>query len=186
MKYNFLYILLMALMVSCQSNHAKIELEDYQEKYDDLLFEIVPFVAKLHDSIPMNERFLSKNKNFMKSHIIEREYQWKNFYKDSVYSYFQITRLEPSNHRDKYSAICGKFKQKEDGSLDSASFEEIYWTWKMKKDQLDEKSKVLFLRAIKNQSLKAYCDPQTKDDWIEFPNDKVTYDKSTQTWIVKE
>ncbi|MDP2174610.1 MAG: hypothetical protein Q8K70_01730 [Bacteroidota bacterium] len=186
MKYNLIYILLISVLVSCQSKQAKIELEDYQERFDDLLFEIVPFVAKLHDSIPMSERFMPKNKNFMKTHILEREYQWQNFYRDSNYSYFQITRLEPSNNRDKYSAICGKFKQNKDGSMDSASFEEIYWTWKMKKDQLDEKSKILFLKAIKNQSLKAYCDPQTKDDWIEFPNDKVYYDKATKKWLVKE
>jgi hypothetical protein len=186
MRQLIIFTLVLNLLVSCGNSQPKIELSDYTENFDNLLFEIVPFVAKLHDSIPMNERFLPKNKNFMKTHIIEREYQWLNFYKsDSGYSYFQITRLEPSNKRDKYSAICGKFKQNEDGSLDSASFEEIYWTWKMKKDKLEDKSKTLFLKAIKEESLKAYCDPQTKDDWIEFPNDRVFYDKSTQKWLVK-
>lgn len=177
------FFFLVFVLLSCADNKKSVLVEDYQVNKDSLMLQIVPFVAKLHDSIPHNERFLKKNQTYMKSHSIERQYQWLNFFKDSdSFYYFQIARLEPSINNDKFAAICGKFKLLNDSKIDSASFTEIYWTWKMKKENLMTKSSKLFELVIDKKPIEPYQYPQAKEDWIEFPSDKVYYDKQSQSW----
>lgn len=179
----FLVVIVLSILVSCQPSGKKIKKEDYQHDFDKLMFQIVPFIAKLHDSISENKRFDTSNNQFMLTHIVERQYQWLNFYQDdSNQCFFQIKRLEPSIKKDKFSAICGTFKLSSENTIDPSTFKEIYWTWKMRTKELDEKSIVLFNIVLEKKSIKPYCYPQAKEDWIEFPSDKVIYDNQLQKW----
>ncbi len=184
---NRLYIIaLIAFFSACSNSKQSTLIEDYAIDKDSLMMQIVPFIAKLHDSISNQGRFLDKNRSYMESHIIERQYQWLNFYTDKdSWSYFQVSRLEPSLKNDKFSAICGRFKMNATNSVDSSSFTEIYWTWKMREEQLKVKSSKLFDLVINKQSILPYQYPQANEDWIEFPSDKVYYDSNTKTWKVK-
>jgi hypothetical protein len=184
---NKLYLaILIAFFSACSNSKQSTSIEDYELNKDSLMMQIVPFIANLHDSISNQNRFLDQNRSYMESHIIERQYQWMNFYTDKdSWNYFQVSRLEPSIKNDKFAAICGRFKFKSTNSIDSSSFSEIYWTWKMKEEQLKVKSSKLFEIVINKQSILPYQYPQANEDWIEFPSDKVYYDQNSKTWKVK-
>lgn len=180
----FVIIGLVAFICGCNSK-PQYAISDYKLNYDGILDTILPHFSKLHDSIPENQRFLPKNKHYMLVHKVERQYQWMHYTqaKDG-YSYFMISRLEPSIKSDKYSSICGRFKRDSKGSIDSASYEELFWTWKMKMPELKEKSLVLFSTVVETGDFKQYL-PEVKENWIMFPDKNVSYDKATQTWKSK-
>lgn len=184
---SFFYIVLALTIFSACKHEKTYSLTDYKIDYDGLLDTILPHFSKLHDSIPENQRFLPKNRHYMTVHKKEREYEWRYYTQaPDGYSYFMISRLEPSIKRDKYASICGRFKRKADGSLDSASYEELFWTWKMKMPELKEKSAILFKQIVEKGEVNRYLPEVSKGEWIMFPDKNVRYDKATQSWIAKE
>lgn len=184
--FNRILLSFVFLSVFACQNHEKIKTSNYSLDFENLMLQIVPFVAKLHDSISEENRLNKGNNAFIESHIIERKYQWLNFYIDSSKTYyFQISRLEPSIKNDKFSAICGSFNMLDEKTIDKNTFKEIYWTWKMREKELDKKSEILFKDCIHKKSLEKYKYPKANEDWIEFPSDKVIYNEKTQSWMAK-
>lgn len=145
---------------------------------------LLPFFAKLHDSIPYKKRFDSVYSAFMKVHKKERKYQWL-FYAKKVdsFDYFMISRLEPSIKSDKYSALCARFKRLSDGRIDTSSFEELFWTWKMLLPELKRKSAVLFKERLKSDDMKAYLPENSEEEYIMFPDIHTRYDKRSKSWM---
>jgi hypothetical protein len=148
MNKAILAITLIVALYSCNTEH-QYSLSDYNVNYDGLLDTILPHFSKLHDSIPENQRFLKKNLHYMMVHKVERQYQWMHYAEaGDGYSYFMVSRLEPSIKNDKYASICGRFKRDGKGAFDSASYEELFWTWKMKMPELKNKSLILFTSMV--------------------------------------
>ena len=184
-KY-IIFSVLSLLFFACNSSKAKHDLSNYKVNYEGVLDTIIPHFAKKHDTIPSASIFSPKFKWYYDQQKQERNYKWLNYTeaKDG-YSYFLIQRDEASIKRDKFIAICGRFKRMQDGRIDSATYEEIFWTWKMKIEQLTEKAPILFGKAVDGESLADYTPEKSKDEWIEFPGNGVYYDKVSQTWKTK-
>lgn len=196
MKNSFLYLATGILIASCAGNQGKTKgsalpvadtmeyhISKYKIDYDGTLDTILPHFAKLHDSIPESQRYLPKNREYMRVHKAERDYRWLEYTeaKDG-YCYFMVRRNEPSLKRDKYAAICGRFKRDMNGRIDSASYEEIFYTWKMRQDSLSIKSPILFKTVVEGGKLDEYLPEHSAGFWVEFPSSKVYYDKATQKW----
>ena len=185
LKY-IIFAVLVFLFFACNSSKSNHDLSNYKVNYEGVLDTIIPHFAKNHDTIPSAYKFSPKYKFYYDQQKQDRNYKWLNYTeaKDG-YSYFLIQRDEPSLKRDKFIAICGRFKRKQDGRIDSVSYEEIFWTWKMKIEQLNQKAQVLFDMAVEGKSLADYTPEKSKDEWIEFPGNGVFYDKLSQTWKTK-
>lgn len=153
-----------------------------------LLDSVLPFFAKLHDSIPKERRFDTLYKSYMDIHKTEKKYEWMYYYPSSdSFTYFMISRLEPSMKSDKFSSMCARFKRSGNGSVDTSTYEELFWTWKMRKSELNLKSAELFKAAIQKKDLSVYLPEKTGDDeWIMFPDGKAYFDKVSKTWKVKD
>lgn len=144
---------------------------------------LLPFFTKLHDSIPDAKRFDTTYRYAIELHKKEREVKTLYYGKgtDGQY-YFMITRLEPSIKRDKYLAICGRFKRNASGNIDTSSYEELFWTWKMRKAQLYPRAARLFLDAAAGLDLKKYYPQYSKDEYIMFPDERVSYNQKAKQW----
>jgi hypothetical protein len=175
---------LSCLIYSC-SEKQKSGLSAYPVNYDGLMDTIIPYFAALHDSIPSSQRFLPKNTSYMQVHKKERQYEWMDYAEKNGYSYFMLSRLQPSLKRDKFTAICGRFKRDASGRVDTASYEELFWTWKMKKDSLTVKADKLFDIAVNGGDLQPYTPEKSEAYWIEFPSATVTYNQVAKTWVTK-
>lgn len=185
--YYLIIVIVFAGLLAC-NRESTYPLNNYKVDYDGLLDTIIPHFAKLHDSIPDNQRFLPKNKQFMLVHKVERQYEWMHYTeeKDDGYCYFMVSRLEPSIKNDKYASICGRFKRDKFHAIDSASYEELFWTWKMLKPQLKEKSLVLFRQMVEKGNVDEFLPGVKQDEWIMFPDNNVYYDKTSQSWKSKQ
>ncbi len=181
MKKSGFAFLCLTLCYAC-TDKSNYPLSDYRIDYDGVLDTILPYFASLHDSIPADQRFLLKNRHYMMVHKIERLYEWMHYTEKDGYSYFMVSRVQPSLKKDKFLSICGRFKRDKNGRIDSASFEELFWTWKMKKDSLLIKSDTLFSAMVETGDIERYTPEKSNGYWIEFPSRFVYYDKATQSW----
>lgn len=149
-----------------------------------LLDSLLPFVAKLHDSIPDNERFNPKHKPYLGIHKQERAYSITHYKAgEDGFTYCIIRRLEPSLKKDKYASICCRFKRLASGGVDTSSFEEIFRTWKMKPAELTKKTDELFEKAFTASDLSGYYPEKSRGEWIEFPGNGTWYDSKAKIWV---
>lgn len=167
---------------SCSSDK-QYTTSSYAHNFDGILDTLLPNFAKLHDSIPKQARFSPLYRPFMKLHKSEREYQWLHYTEArDGYAYFMISRKEPSMQNDKFSAVCGRFKRDVSGRIDQAAYEELFWTWKMKKEPLEKKAGILFKAMLETGTVEKYMPENSSEEWVEFPGNGVVYDKGTQSW----
>lgn len=181
---NLVYFIIPFLIFACNGVKTDYTPDHNERNFENMLDTILPFFAKLHDSIPESGKFSPQYRGYMNAHKKERDYQFLYFSEHSdSYSYFMITRKEPSIKNDKYVAICGRFKRNKDGQIDTAAYEELFWTWKMKMDELKTKSDKLFRTMLETGSVDDYLPGKSDGEWVEFPGNGVVYDKKTHTWI---
>ena len=196
---NTIYIIgILILTASCQGNSSASSKADAKWLTDSLTMDslygsksyntgimdsVMPFFAKRHDSMPEARRFDAAYKSFYLIQKKDRDYNliYSAVTPDS-FNYFLVRRLEPSMKNNKYAAICGRFKRLSSGAIDTATYEELFWTWKMPLNELNKKSAILFNAAIQGRDLKPYTPGKENDLYIMFPDANVSYNPQTKTW----
>jgi hypothetical protein len=96
--------------------------------------------------------------------------------------YFLVSRTESAIKKQKFSSVCGRFKRFSDGSIDTSSYSELFWTWKLEKDELTKKSGILFNTLLKEGSIEKYTPERSEGYWVEFPGNGVTYNARSKKW----
>ena len=188
-------------MASCQGNKSASSEADAKWVTDSLTMDsnygpkpyttgildsVLPFIAKKHDTMPAAKRFDAAYQPYYLNQKKDRQYSliYSALSSDS-FNYFLIRRLEPSIKNDKYAAICGRFKRLSSGAIDTATFEELFWTWKMPLRELNKKSAILFNAVVLGKDLKPYIPGRENDLFIMFPDANVSYNTKTKTWMSK-
>ena len=67
-----------------------------------------------------------------------------------------------------------------------SEYEEVFRIWKMPKDTLLKRGLFLFDRMVKREDLSLYYSKFQQDRFIEFPDDRFTFDKQTRKWRDRE
>ncbi len=168
-------------LLSCNSDR-NYPLSEYGRDYDGMLDTLLPFIAGYNDTLPPKD---SITRQKLMAHKLDRQYEWMHYAEKGNTAYFMVSRLESSLRKDKYAAVCGKFTRDSQGKVDLSSYEELFWTWKMKKDSLSYKGDILFSIAVENGKLDAYLPEKSAGYWIEFPSSNVYYDKAGKAWKTK-
>lgn len=153
---------------------------------DGVLDTLLPFFVKLHDSIPFERRFDAIYRHYMKSQKIERKYklEYHALGKDG-FDYFMVSRLEPSMKGDKYSSMCFRISR-EMSQLDTSTYEELFWTWKMRLPELHKKSAFLFKKQVEDGDVSAYYPAKSEEEYIMFPDGNAYFNKVSKTWETKQ
>jgi len=76
--------------------------------------------------------------------------------------------------------IGGKIRYDDSGKLNA--YEEIFRTWKMESDSLELKGAMLFDRMVKGKDLSLFYSKFQGDKYIEFPNERFSFDKKLRLW----
>lgn len=199
MKVFISVLIITILAASCNQSKSKTDVSDWKKdslemmkaygpnpSQGTLLDVLMPFIAKKHDSIPNASRFDSIYKAFYDGQKLERQYKimYSGIGKDSAH-YLMVSRLEPSIKNDKYASVCIKYKLNGNGLVDTSTYEELFWTWKMLMSELNPKSAELFRKAIKNEDLSQYYPGEGKEEYIMFPDGNAYFDKSSKSWKTK-
>ena len=61
-------------------------------------------------------------------------------------------------------------------------YDEVFRTWKMPADTLQVRGKFLFDRMVKGEDLTLYYSKFQEDRFIEFPDDRFTFDVEARKW----
>jgi hypothetical protein len=63
-----------------------------------------------------------------------------------------------------------------------ADYEEVFRMWKMHADSVEKKGKFLFRTMLEGGDLTLYYTQFRKDEFIEFPDQRFTFDKRIRRW----
>jgi hypothetical protein len=94
--------------------------------------------------------------------------------------YFLLARIAPSIDV-KWVATGGRLRYGPNNEL--VEYEEIFRTWKMPRQQLEERAKYLFDLMVRGEDLTPYHSAKAGFNYIEFPDEHVTYDKDKRSWV---
>ncbi len=154
---------------------------------DQVLNVLMPFIGRKHDSIPALKRFDAKYRSYYDLHKTERQYQIIYQHRTAGgQDIIMVKRLEPSIKNDKYAVLCAQYKRLPDGNIDTASFEELFWSWKMPLSELHPKAAKLFKAVVNQEDLKPYIPGKEDDLYIMFPDEHVKYNTTSKTWLAKD
>ena len=170
-------VLFVLFLSGCQKDYNPESHLSPQEQYDQV-WKIIRYLAKPPENLTFEERFYKGYNSYyeeqMKFHRLDAY-----FVDDKGVNYFLISRRAPSL-KDKRVATGGRMEMNEKGEI--TSYEEVFRTWKMEdKDQI-KKSLFLFDLMVKGKSLEPYETKNSKEEYIEFPDDKVYFDKEARQW----
>ena len=181
MKRLFFYLLISLAVMSCNS-HKDYNTDTHLSVMDKdkVMTAVIRYLAKPPEGYEA-ERFDKKHDAYYME--VAGRFKIVNYYIDSEgVNYFLISRPAPSL-MEKRVATGGRAKFDKDYNL--IEYEEVFRTWKMKEEELDKKGLFLFDLMVKGQSLEPYQIPNTKEEYIEFPDERTYYDKTSRSWKVR-
>ena len=180
-KRLLLFLAIIAAYSSCSSPSKKNynpAIYYTESESSELLLKLIPYSAKLPGGYNYTNRFDVVLDSFYREEV--KKYKLEKYYvleNDSVH-YFLLSRVAPSLY-EKRIAIGGKFTKDATGKINN--YEEAFWTFKLKLEDLKIKTMVLFSDYVDGKDL-SKCQPENMEDWIEFPDKNNAYDKREQCW----
>lgn len=151
-------------------------------KQDEVLWKVIRYMARPPEGIGMEERISSSHD----AHYREQQslHRLDAYYiDDDSTHYFLVSRIAPSL-TEKRVAIGGMLHLDKKGNL--SDYEEVFRTWKMPPDTLAKRSIFLFDKMVNHENLESYYTSNSGNtDYIEFPDDRTYYDKSSRMWRTK-
>jgi len=175
----FTLLLLNCTEVSNSITDDSVELTE--EEKAEFLYSIIRFTGKLagkaSHATKFDEQFDDYYRTLATKHQLIKYHH--NLAEGKIY--FLLSRVAPSIH-EKYVAIAGSLKKDESGII--TYYEESFRTWKMPKEEMLEKSGMLYEKYVKGESLNSYY-PQNSgaDEYIEFPDEHTYFDIEKRRWI---
>jgi hypothetical protein len=181
MKIASTLILSLALLVGCQPAAKNFEPSQHlsMEQLDSVKRNILPYLAKLPKRATHDTKFNPSYGTYYDG--LMEQFQWRAIWPggDGSY-YFLIDRPAPSLYQ-KRIAIAGKLSFSPD-SYEITTYEEAFWTFKMKEEELAKKATMLFDLYVDGQSLEAYLPMKSEEEYIEFPDALNRFDVESRRW----
>lgn len=152
------------------------------EEADTLKLKMIRYIGKL----PKKANHITKYEQEHDAYYTElaNNHSFLFYYKSSTSdtTYFAITRRAPSLY-DKHVSIGGKFINNDSTFT---YFEENFRSFKMFKEELSEKTAMLFQDMINERKLKKYYFRNTQpEEIIEFPDEYTSYSPEKLMWVSK-
>lgn len=177
------FVLMVLIMATgCTPHKDSINPDDHLSKTEKEAIKkaIIRYIAKPSDDEEPGQRFTSKFDKYYNEQAANATLEFYTV-KDE-YHYYLISQQAPSMIKKRH-ATAGRFKLNEKGEI--TDYEEIFRTWKMKPEDLTARSKILFMKLIKGESLEKYYTKNSGDQYIEFPDDRTYYDREAREWKMK-
>jgi hypothetical protein len=136
------------------------------------------YIAKLPKRASHEQKFDSRYDEYYQEEM--QKYKVQHYYisPDSTH-FFLVNRPAPSLY-EKRVAIGGRLKYNNKGGL--VEYEEVFRTWKMKEDELTRKGEILFKTMVEKGNVNEYLPDKTQEDWVEFPDSRNFFDKTSRRW----
>lgn len=173
------FLLLLVLTFSCvqKKSHQPIDHLSAQEE-DKFMGSVIRYISDLPKGANHDTKFSKEHDEHYQEQ--QSRHRLEGYFPSKENTiYFLISRAAPSLV-EKRVAIGGKLKLAPDGTI--AEYEEVFRTWKMKPEILKQRAEFLFDQMVKGENLDRYQPNKTSEEWIEFPDGRVYYDKTSRQW----
>ena len=171
------------LVISCNREKINSNPNQYLSKEQQMDFKLS--IVRYYEKLPTEkDNHLTKFDTTHDKYYLKKAQNSDLLYlyidDDSTY-HFAITKVAPSLKIKKVATI-GKLKKDKSGKI--VYYEEAIRTWKMEKNELEKKTRILFEKYINNEDLEPYYTKNSGNDfYIEFPDDNNKYDVEKRQWV---
>lgn len=173
-------IILVLLLSSCQKDYNPSSWLTPEEQYNNV-WKVIRHIGRAPENLTTQERFYKGYDDHYKEQM--SLHRLDAYYVDDDVHYFLLSRRAPSLI-EKRVATGGKMKLDDKGDI--LEYEEVFRTWKMVDSLQIKKSIFLFDKMVKGETLEPYLTKNsTPEEYIEFPDDNVYFDKAERTWKTK-
>lgn len=173
-------LLIVFLFAQCSSRSYDPSDSLTAQQKDSLLMTIVRYAVKAPENVSGDARFDKAFDEYYQQRAATCRLE--RYYKDGDVQYFLLSQPAPSLTEKRHAT--GGIIEMKNGEL--SRYEEVFRTWKMIPDTLKRRSYLLFDKMVNHESLESY---QTKhvapDEYIEFPDDRTSYDVNARVWKVE-
>lgn len=150
------------------------------QQKDALLMAIARYAVKAPENISGDARFDKAFDEYYQQRLATCRLE--RYYRDGDVQYFLLSQPAPSLTEKRHAT--GGILEMKNGRL--SRYEEVFRTWKMVPDTLRRRSYLLFDKMVKGESLEPYQTKHTApDEYIEFPDDRTSFDPDARAWKVK-
>jgi hypothetical protein len=175
-----LRIVILFAFCSCQPNDP-YQVDKYfsKEKADKIIEQSVRYSAKLPKTGTHETKFSSK---FDEYYIqVAKDYDFRRCSRSSNNEYFFLMTRKARSIWPAREAIGGSLKINAENRL--TDYAEVFRMWKMTEDTLNIRAFELFDLMVKGKDLTPYRSKYKGDRYIEFPDDKNSWNSSEKRWI---
>jgi hypothetical protein len=173
-------LVLTVLLVACQTKD--LNQIDNLSKKEQVSFtqKLIRFIGKKPEEATHENKFHAYFDSYYRQ--LASQHQLEFYYlSDDDKIFFVFTRNAPSLTLKKVG-IGGYVKFDKKGEI--TEIEEVFRTWKKVPDELKKLNEELFQKMIQGEDLSPYYTENSNgQEFIEFPNKDVTYDKSQRRWV---
>lgn len=178
-KHVYIFVVIIGVIfASCSSDRYNPDKYLSREQQDSLIYQVVRYTAKLPPNSNHQIKFEPEYDDYYKA--ITRDYDIRSYdIDDDSIHYFLITRASRSITPMRES-IGGKITYNKQGDI--SSYEEVFRTWKLSEEVMNERYPALFDKMVKGESLEPYYTKNKGDQYIEYPTDRFIFDKQERRW----
>ena len=165
-------------MTACKTDQYKPEQYITKDQEQKIIYSVMRYSAKLAPRANHDTKFDAQFDPYYQA--VATDYDIRAYYigPDSTH-YILFTRAARSITPMRESIGC-KIKYAPDGSL--TEYEEVFRTWKMPEETMNERFPILFEKMKAGESLEPYYPKNTGDQYIEFPDGRFYFDKEKRRW----
>jgi hypothetical protein len=169
-----LLITFISCFSSCKSDSYSFDSYFNKTEQDIILTKIITYIYQKAPNADQKTKFTETFKPFYQKQLVGFKVQNYFIDKDGI-NYFFLIR--PVGNLPFKRGVLGKFKLTKE--LFPIQFEEIVNTPHLKEQVLKERGRFLFKELVKNKNLDKYL---SLKHYVEWPDSKLIYDKSTNEW----
>lgn len=175
-----LYFIITSLALASCNQQKKYGPDLYftKEVQSSIIEQTVRYSAKLAPLATHENKFNEEFSEYYDKAADETDF--RQCFPDGDKSYFFLMTRKARSIWPAREAIGGKITVDENNKL--ADYEEVFRTWKMTEDSLNDRAFELFDRMVKKEDLTPFRSTYKGDRYIEFPDDRFYFNTEKKRW----
>lgn len=179
---NIVLIFLLFTLFSCKNEVINSNPDQFltPKEQSEFKYSIVRYVDDLAKNASQSNKFDTVyNSEYLKR---ASKMDLLFYYNDSINKtvFFAVTKIAPSLKLKKVATV-GQIKYGKTGDI--TFYEEGFRTWKMEPIELQEKTKLLFIKYMKSEDLSEFYTVNSNPKfYIEFPDEVTIFDTISRSW----
>lgn len=173
------FIFLIVIFSQCNTTEKYDPLQYFNRtEQEHIIFKTIRYSAKLPPNCNHAIKFDTLFDEYYKR--AASEYSILKLVKNDDGSFDYLMSRSARSNTPMFEGIGGRFKFDDRDSL--IEYDEVFRTWKMSYNDLNERGTFLFDRMVKGEDLTLFYSKNAGDKYIEFPDDRFTFDKKLRRW----